>query len=165
MKMHTRLIPSAMIAAICVLGPALAETTAEDDPEPTTWRVIESGAYSHIEEATRTVIQSQEDWHKWWIRHNTITEHIDGKEIKPAPPPVDFTEESVLTATMGRRSTGGYAIEFVRIHHEGDTLVATLHMTAPGPEDMVTMALTAPYTIIAIPKHEGPIRFVENERR
>ena len=124
-------------------------------------RTIESGSQSNIQEASREVFRSQKEWDDWWQRHNTTVEFIDGEEIKPAAPAVDFASEMVIVATLGMRSSGGYSIEFAGIRHEEDTLIASYKTTSPGPDDRVTMALTAPYTIIAVPKHDGPVRFVE----
>jgi hypothetical protein len=76
------------------------------------------------------------------------------------PPEVDFEKETVLVATMGMRSTGGYEIRFSDLKREGDAITVFLRTTSPGPDDMVTMALTYPFAIIAVAKHEGAVEFV-----
>ncbi len=154
--MNTPSILSLVVASICALG---LSACSEEDSEPVTWRVLETGAYSNIEDATRKVIQSESEWHDWWQRHNTAMEVIDGEEQIPAPPEVDFSQETILIATLGMRSSGGYSIEFADIQRSADRVVAVVKMSSPGPDDMVTMALTAPYSIVAIPKHEGAVEF------
>ena len=143
----------------CAIGCVLAETNGAEEAAPPPWRVISQGANSRIEEATQEVFQSEDAWRDWWRRHNAVFEYVNGKTVEPDPPEVDFSKETVLAVTIGMRSTGGHAVAFTGVDYEGDTLVATLRYTSPGPDDMVTMALTAPYAIIAVPKHEGPVRF------
>lgn len=129
------------------------------------WREIASGSQSNIEKASRQVIQSQEEWRKWWERHNAVEEFIDGETVPKQPPKVDFDKETVLAATLGRRSTGGYSIRFTEIDREGNALTATLQITSPGPDDLVTMALTSPFAVIAVPKHTGSVEFIEKKSK
>ncbi|MEZ0227071.1 MAG: protease complex subunit PrcB family protein, partial [Planctomycetota bacterium] len=81
----------------------------------------------------------------------------------PATPAVDFTKEEVLLVAMGQKNTGGYAIEIKRVEYMTGGITggfAFVHYveTSPGPNDMVTMALTAPRHIVKLNK--GPIRYV-----
>jgi hypothetical protein len=134
---------------------------AEEASESKSWREIAAGSQSNIQQTTRQVIQDPEQWREWWGKHNTVEILIDGKTVAEPPPKVDFTKETVLVATMGARSSGGFAIRFTGIDREGEVVTATLKTTSPGPDDMVTMALTAPFCIIAIPKHEGRVEFAD----
>ena len=154
--------PSFLTLVVASLCACCLAASADEDPEPDTWRVLETGEYSNIQEATHEIINSEADWQEWWQRHNTVREFVDGQERIPAPPEVDFSKETVLIATLGMRSTGGYAVEFADVKTEGEMVVAKLKTKSPGPDDMVTMALTAPYAIIAIPKHEGPVKFCDS---
>jgi hypothetical protein len=149
------------IAATCALVFSYLPSPAADVLESKSWREIASGSQSNIQEATRQVIQDKEQWRKWWGMHNTVENFIDGKTIPAPPPKVDFEKETVLVATSGRHSTGGYAIRFTEIYREGDVATATLKITSPGPDGLVTSSLTAPFCIIAIPKLEGRVEFVE----
>ena len=149
------------LTATCALLLSFMFSPAEAGPCSKPWREIAFGSQSNIQEATRVVIQDQEQWRKWWGKHNTVENLIDGK-IAPKPPPkVDFEKETVLVATLGRHSTGGYAIRFTEIDREGEAVTATLKITSPGPDDLVTSALTSPFSVIAIPKYEGCVEFVE----
>lgn len=152
------------IVAFCVLMFSfMASSTAECARGSKAWRDVASGSQSNIEGVTRQVIQDQEQWRKWWRRHNTVEERIDGKTRPKPAPKVDFSEETVLAVTMGRRSSGGYAIRFTEIRRKGDVVTAVFQIKSPGPEEMVTMALTSPFAVIAIPKHEGPVKFIEKK--
>jgi hypothetical protein len=150
---------SPLIAATCALASSVFSAAAIDKPEAKTWREISSGTQSNIEEATQQVIQTNEQWGKWWSKHtNSLNKHENAEAQKP--PKVDFAKETVLVVTLGMRSTGGHAIRFSQIVREGESLKAIITTTSPGPDSMVTMALTYPFAVIAIPKHEGPIEFV-----
>ena len=146
-------ISTVIIYALLSSLMALSAEECSRDSKP--WREIASGSQSNIEQATRQVIQNQEQWRKWW------EEHIDGKIVPKPAPKVDFEQETVLAATLGRHSTGGYAIRFTEIRRQGDQLTAVLQTKSPGSEDMVTMALTSPFAVIATPKHTGRVEFIE----
>ena len=141
----------------------LSAEECSQDAEP--WRVVASGSQSKIQEATRQVIQSEEEWQKWWEKHNTVEAFIDGKPVPKPPPTVDFEQETVLAATLGRRSTGGYVIRFTEIDRENEVVTATLQVESPGPEDLVTTALTSPFSVIGIRKHEGRVKFVDEQSK
>jgi len=149
------------IAVTCVLVLSYMISPAQEVTERKSFREISAGSQSNIQQATRQVIQNPEQWRKWWGQHNTVEHHIDGEIITEPPPRVDFTKETVLVATLGTHSSGGFAIRFSEVSREGEVVTATLKTTSPGPEDLVTRALTAPFCIIAIPKHEGRVEFFE----
>ena len=134
---------------------------AEDSSGSIAWREVASGSHSNIKQASRQVIRDQQQWIKWWQQHNKVQMHIDGKTVPKPPPEVDFEQEMVLVATLGQRSTGGYSIRFTEIRREGDVVTATLQISSPGPDDLVTQALTSPFAVIAIPQHAGRVKFVE----
>jgi hypothetical protein len=158
--MHS-MMKNTTVSVTCALLFVFMTSLAEEGPDSKPWRKIASGSQSNIEEASRKVIQSQEQWRKWWEKHNTVEKFIDGKTVPKPPPKVDFEKESVLVATLGRRSTGGSAVRFTEICRKDGVLTATFQISSPGPEDMVTMALTSPFVVIAIPKHEGSVKFID----
>ena len=65
-------------------------------------------------------------------------------------PAVDFGKNNVVALFMGQKSTGGYSINVRKVTVEDDT--ATVEALETSPEGMATMALTAPYCIVVIPK-------------
>jgi uncharacterized membrane protein len=146
----------------CALLLFIVNLAAEDcAPESKPWREVASGSQSNIQESTRQVIQTEEEWLKWWEKHNTVEMGIDGKTAPMSPPVVDFEKETVLAATLGKRSTGGHTIRFTDIRRQDDLVTATLQIKSPGSDDLVTMALTSPFAFIAIPKHEGRVKFID----
>lgn len=72
----------------------------------------------------------------------------------PAPA-VDFAAESVVFLLMGVQSTGGYSVEPTAAAREGDSVVIDATVKQPGRGGIVTMAITAPYAVVAVP---GKIR-------
>lgn len=81
------------------------------------------------------------------------------------PPELDFSREVAVFLLLGRHSSGGYAVEPLSADVEGDTLHVDARMTAPSKRAIVSMAFTAPYAVIAVPK--GSFRRVDwrNEQR
>jgi len=148
-----------ILAAACAFAFA-ASCPGADEPEGEEgWREIDSGGYSAIENASQVVINDAKAWLKWWKEH-TANIHDTSQPDGIKAPEVDFDKETILVATMGMRSTGGHSIRFAGVALDGETLKATLQTTSPGPDDMVTMALTYPFAIIAVPKHAGEVVFV-----
>ena len=61
-----------------------------------------------------------------------------------------------LTARLGERRTGGYAIRIVRITRDGPTLTLRCEITAPRDGAIVTQALTYPAQTVSV--DEGRVR-------
>lgn len=121
-------------------------------------RPLFTESYSGIESRLRTVVKDPDRWHELWTRI-----HARRTPVPPIPT-IDFEDEMVVVAAMGRRGTGGYSISIDRVYREDESLVAVVIETAPGPGCMVTQALTAPITIVKLPRSDQPLRFVEERR-
>jgi hypothetical protein len=74
---------------------------------------------------------------------------------------VPFGQETVLLAGMGPQATSGYDIRFDSVAVRSDTLFAFVRRTAPQPGSVLTAGSTSPVEVIHIPKHNGPVVFVE----
>lgn len=157
----TRTMKNLFITATCALAFLASPSPAGESSAGHPWREIASGSRSNIGQATRKVIRDPEAWKKWWSEHRTVETRLDGEIVPEPPPEVDFEKETVLILTMGTRSTGGFAIRFSGIRREDGVLTASFKTTSPGPDSLVTSALTAPFSIIAVPIHEGRVEFVE----
>jgi hypothetical protein len=146
------------ITFFCTIISALLLTVfisaAKDTPQEKPWREIAKRTHSAIDERTELVIRSEAEWKKWWA------DHISQGDENNAAPPIDFTKEIILVAGMGTKNTGGFSIECSSIKREGNVLTATFQTRSPAPDAMVTMALTAPCIIIAVPQHAGEVKFV-----
>lgn len=154
-KMH---LPTALLATSMVSALSAMAAPGEKSKDATSWRELVSGAHSRIGTPQRIVIRTPEAWLEWWREHQK-SEIGDAKGT--TPPRVDFDKETVLAATLGARKTGGFTISFAEIRKDGTTLKALLKTKSPTPGSMVTMAITKPFVVVAIPKHEGEVEFID----
>jgi hypothetical protein len=118
-------------------------------------RNLAQGQVSGIGEPRRQVVQDPVIWAQIWAKHSA------GQVPKPPAPKVDFQTEMVIVVTMGTKNTGGYAIEIKRVEPAGERLKIQVQQTSPPPDALVTMALTAPFHFVAVPKIDLKPEFVE----
>jgi hypothetical protein len=108
-------------------------------------KVIETGSQSRISEAFVAVARDAQTYEAIRKLHESL----------PALPPEFFRSNAVAAAFLGRRNTGGYAVEIAR-DAEGALRVSEV---APPKDAMVTMALTAPYRVVSFGHWpEQPVR-------
>ena len=67
------------------------------------------------------------------------------------PASLDFVAGQVLLVDMGPRNTGGYSIRVTSVNVANDWVVANVELVKPGPQCIVTLALTNPYQFVYIP--------------
>jgi hypothetical protein len=113
------------------------------------------GTTSAIEDRREVVARTTAEWAALWRSHV-------GSDSPPAPA-VDPSKTMVAAVFVGYRPTGGYSVEMTGTRAEGDTLVIEYVLRAPGRGDLVTQALTAPFHIVALPLHRGPVRFEQKK--
>jgi PrcB C-terminal len=65
----------------------------------------------------------------------------------------------VVAVFLGIRPTGGYGVEITAARREGGTLVVEYVERRPRPDALLTQALTAPFHIVALPRHDGAVTF------
>jgi hypothetical protein len=141
-------MPAAAIAVLSLTGWGLADEAGTPVPIIKQWQ----GAYSAQDKPKREIVRDVKGWESLWRA-------MKGKRVPlPELPEVDFQKHMVIGAFMGSRSTGGYSVHITRIE-QNDKIVVTVRETAPGPGDMVTMALTAPYHVVLVPHSEKPVEF------
>lgn len=64
-----------------------------------------------------------------------------------APVDVDFTKEWVVFYSAGVENTGGYDASIDSLRQRGRVLIVTTALESPGPNCIVTEALTKPYVL------------------
>lgn len=74
---------------------------------------------------------------------------------------VNLDEKMVLGAFMGQRNTGGYDIAVTGARVAKDKVHVEVTLTSPGPGCMVTMALTSPYEVVALPSIDKALEIHE----
>lgn len=110
---------------------------------------LDRGTNSGIRTPLRQIVRDAASWAALWRRHAATP-----------PPSVDFLTQSVLAVVQGERPTGGHAVEIVAMQRsEASQLLVLVQETAPGPDDIVTQALTSPYHFVAIPRWDGAVVF------
>ena len=65
---------------------------------------------------------------------------------------VDFKENDVVVLYQGQKKSGGFSIEITSVSWDDEVLLIKKLEKSPGKGEMVTLALTAPYCIVQIPK-------------
>ena len=67
------------------------------------------------------------------------------------PGVVDFMKGKVLLVDMGPRASGGYSVRVASVDVAANWVVANIELVVPGPNCIVTAALTNPYQFVYIP--------------
>ncbi len=144
-----------LLISSCGPGRASGGSTGNEMTEQTEFATLARGQYSGIEEKKYVIVTSQKEWERLWEKVH--------KFITPAPdvPVIDFASDIVLGVFMGTRPTGGYSIEIDELRACDDRILAIVKSRSPGPEDMVTTALTQPYHIIRLEATGREIEFKE----
>lgn len=120
-------------------------------PPGDSYEVIFEGSYGGKEEKSYKVIRSQEELEKIFkqieIVGSSKAESVD----------VNFDKHRVVALFMGTRNTGGFSIGVSDVEVQGDTTYVMVKETGPEPGEMVTMALTNPYSIVKIEKNKNVV--------
>jgi hypothetical protein len=69
----------------------------------------------------------------------------------------------VVGVSLGTRPTAGYGVEIVRAVDASGTLIVEYVETAPSRDRVAAQVLTAPFHLVAIPKHDGAVTFKKVE--
>ncbi len=112
--------------------------------------VIES-AYGGKEEKSYEVIKSKYDL------ENETKNMIFDDIIQSKLASIDFNKKMIISLHSGLKHTGGYAILVKSVEVKGDTTLVTVLESGPAADDMVTMALTNPYTLVIMDKNKNVI--------
>jgi hypothetical protein len=116
---------------------------------PPSVRTVAKGPMSAIETASQVTVRSPAEWAALWKENGAPL----------ALPAVDFSREMVVGVFLGSRPTAGYGVEIVRAVGNSGALVVEYIETAPSRDTITAQILTAPYHLVAIPKHDGAVTF------
>ncbi|MEX0997581.1 MAG: protease complex subunit PrcB family protein [Flavobacteriaceae bacterium] len=112
------------------------------------FEIIIQSDYGGKETKSYEVIKSQSELNK--ALEGIQMEEIAMNKMKA----VDFNKQVVLSLHSGLHNTGGYSIGVENVEVNGTTTYVTLKHSSPGPDELVTMALTNPFCIAVIDKNE-----------
>lgn len=72
---------------------------------------------------------------------------------------INFTEEMIIGVFIGEKPTGGYDVEVIEVLDRKEHIELLLKIVEPGPDDIVTEAITSPYHIIKLGSSEKEFLF------
>jgi hypothetical protein len=109
---------------------------------------------SGLDRRAQIIVRDSASWASLW------REIVRPHSPVAALPAVDFSREMLVIASMGRRSTGGYAIWVDDVRVVNDTLRIALWEQSPGPRCGTPGALTAPVALARLERSTLPVAFV-----
>ncbi|HYG59780.1 MAG TPA: protease complex subunit PrcB family protein, partial [Symbiobacteriaceae bacterium] len=112
---------------------------------PLAFSSVSKGSYSGVAERKAVLLTDAAQWNQHWQVHSAHQVPV------PPAPAADFSQSALLAVYMGEQTSGGHSITVTDVQEENGKLIVTVKQTAPGPNSIVTMALTQPYHIVRIP--------------
>ncbi|MGB9867383.1 MAG: protease complex subunit PrcB family protein [Bacillota bacterium] len=83
------------------------------------------------------------------------SELTEAYEVGAAELGVDFATELVCAIQRGIKPTGGYSLSVKAVTRDQNVIFIHVAVRDPGPYDLVTMTMTAPMAVIAMPRREA----------
>jgi|SRR6185503_5787474 len=110
---------------------------------------------SGISTRERTLVRTRATWEALWPQ-------IVGS-LRPIPPvpAVDFATKTVIVASMGTRSSGGYVISVDDVRQARGDAWITITERSPGSGCGTTAAITTPIAAVVVPRFDGTATYVE----
>lgn len=105
-----------------------------------------SGSQSGRDTAATELIHDLSRWTALW------------RELGREPPrPLDPAREIAVVAFVGQRRTAGYAVEFVQVRAERNTVFVEYHEITPPPTAMVAQVITSPWAVAVISRTDATV--------
>lgn len=160
--MYLRSRPWMFALLICATSIGCAEGPSEipQGAKPITIQPIPEEQPLHFQSGIptrqRLVIRDSSTWASMWL-------DIVGS-VSPAPPTpkIDFASHLVLVAAMGTQPSGGYTIAIDDVRTMNDDVWISVTETLPGDRCAVPAVITAPVSVVAVPRFSGKATFVEH---
>jgi len=159
--MMSRMTMGLLISPLLVAALAAAQVPRTPQPPPPTppggaspLARVAKGDMSGVQIMRQVTVRTAAEWQKLWKEHSP-----DEKM-----PSVDFNSQMVVGIFLGSKPSAGYQVEILNVRPEGHELVVEYAQKQPGRGMMTAQILTEPFDLVAVPKHAGPVRFVEVSR-
>lgn len=108
------------------------------------FEILKQDAYGGRDNESTVVIKSQDELNK-------LYKELGWSDV----PKIEFAQNNVVALFMGEKRTGGYSISVKKVSiNDG---IVTLKVLKTKPDGMATMAITAPYCIVVVPKSDQVI--------
>lgn len=152
--MRHRLYPRSLPFALCVIALAACDTPTEPSETLPITRITQ-GSFSRFETAQRRVVTSQAQLTEVWAA-------VFGGplQLPPPMPSIDFSQEIVIVAAAGTRSSGGLMITVASASANAREAVVTILTTVPGSGCVTLPVVTNPYDVVRLPARQS-VDFVE----
>ncbi len=149
----------AILSGMCVLLLMPIGAMAGGGPDDTRvpFETIMQGSHADRREAGEEVARSQSEYERIW--RQTQSGRATEPDVEGGATEVDFDDEMVIALFMGQQSTGGYAIEVDEVRVDEQTATVYYRERRPGPDEIVTQALTSPYHLVRLPRLSQEVRF------
>ena len=134
-------------------------------PEQVPFKVVHQHPWSSgLERPFRWPITDDESWTEFWtLLHGS-------RSPFPPLPRIDFGKEMVIAVGLGYRGSTGYAVAVTDVQAVQTTsgqrqLHVTYRETTPGCWCAVGCAITQPYSVVKLGRHDAAIQFVHVTRQ
>lgn len=151
------LVSCSLLVASCK-GSTNAPKNNQDPPmenREIEFTVLAQGAHSNYDAQERLVISSQAELDRVVETLNQNT--TPGMDM----PEVDFSLETVVFATAGQLSSGGYTVAIDKIIETEDSVEVYVGGTSPAPGDYVTTVMTSPFVLVSFKAPQKPVVFAK----
>ena len=147
----SRYVRSSLVLLVALLSAACTVTaTSEEQEVPAVGAAsadaieLQSSQHCGLTAPGVVLVRSQAQWRELG---RTLRTSLPAEQLP------DFDNHWLVIAALGQKPTGGFSVELASARQSGDQLELRLRQSAPGPDDMVTQALTTPCSIIRVPAH------------
>ena len=129
---------------------AVALTRLRDAPSAYT-------SYSGLSDSALLVVRDSSAWRELWQRVN--------RPFIPSPPPpeVDFQQEMIVVAALGRRPTAGHDIMIEGAEQDSTGIEIVVRRSEPAPGCPVAAAVTQPVDLARMRADGRAVRFRERQ--
>jgi len=103
-----------------------------------------------LDAPTLFVIRTQDELEQFWTKHAAIF------FPQPAPPQIDFTQDMLVAVVDIIEPSGGYELSIETLESSDGLVTVQVLKAGPGPDTIVTDALTVPFHIITLAQTDMP---------
>ncbi len=147
------LIFSALISSVTAGTAEACAACDDDDGAVVAFVPVGKGSYGGVNDRRFVVVKDEIEWKELWGE-------INGNVLPLPPlPEIDFSRQVLAAVFQGLKRSGGYSISVEAIIETGDRVTVSVREQEPGPQNLVTMALSSPWEVVAFPLPQKPVLF------
>lgn len=72
---------------------------------------------------------------------------------------IDWDKQMMIVTYAGEKPTGGYSVDLKSLEVKDKMLIVNWKLNSPGPDDLVTQAITHPELVILVDRFDGQVVF------